>query len=226
MRKSISLAAVLVALLADTAVESRAVIVDRVAVAVGNKVITQSDIDRRIRLTAFENSGTPDFSLASRKEAAERLIDQRLVEREMDIGQFPRVALEHEKELLAAYEKSNHQSDYAALRRRLAAYGLSESDLEDDLARQQNLLTFLDLRFRPAVQVAEQDVQKYFDEKIPEAGEQQTLSALRPEIERLLANERADRDLEDWLKDQRRRTRIDYVDKDLANTEAATGAKK
>ena len=35
-------------------------------------------------------------------------------------------------------------------------------------------------------------------------------------IEQLLADERADRDLDDWLKDQRNRIRIDYVDKDLA----------
>ena len=221
MRTPIAIASVLLI----AVLPLQGVIVDRVAVAVGNKVITQSEIELRIRLTAFEKQETPDFSLASRRQAAEQLIDQRIVEREMDVGRFPRVNLEHEKDLLAAYEKPNYQSDHAALLRALAPYGLTEGNIADDLATQQDLLTFLGLRFRPAVQVAEQDVQKYFDEKMPPGpGEPQSLSILRPQIERLLADERADRDLDDWLKDQRNRIRIDYVDKDLAAPGAAPGA--
>jgi len=198
------------------AVESQAVIVDRVAIAVGNKVITQSEIELRIRLTAFEKMETPDFSLTSRKQAAEKMIDQRLVEKEMEVGRFPHVAEDRAKVLLAAYEKSNYQSDPAALLRALKKYGLSDTDLEWDLARQEGFLTFLNLRFRPAVNVDEQDVRRYFDEKLSPSEREQGFNALRPQIEQLLANDRADRDLEDWLKDQRKRTRIIYVEKDLA----------
>src|SRR5580704_4898262 len=43
-----------------------AVIVDRVAATVGIKVITDSEIDLRIRLTAFQNDDKPDMSLAAR----------------------------------------------------------------------------------------------------------------------------------------------------------------
>jgi hypothetical protein len=198
------------------AVELQAVIVDRVAVAVGNKVITQSEIEQRLRLTAFEAGGTADLSLASRKQGAQQMIDQRLVEREMDVGRFPRVTADRAKQLLAAYEKANYPSDHAALLGALGTYGLSESDLADDLARREDFQTFLNLRFRPAVNVDDQEVLKYFDEKISPAARGQGLNALRPQIELLLGNERADRDLDDWLKDQRKRTRIDYVDKDLA----------
>ena len=44
-----------------------AVIVDRIAVAVGDKIITDSEIDLRIRLSAFQNGEKPDFSLSSRQ---------------------------------------------------------------------------------------------------------------------------------------------------------------
>ena len=204
----------------------QAVIVDGVAVAVGTKVITQSEIELRIRLTAFEKQETPDFSLASRRQAAEELIDQRIVEKEIGVGHFPLVTAEQKMNLLPAYEKPNYQSDHAALLRALATYGLSEGDLANDLARQQDFDTFLGLRFRPAVQVAEQEVQKYFDERIPGAKEQESLSALRQQIEQLLTNEHVNHDVDDWIKDQRRNARIDYVDKDLAPAEAATGAAK
>lgn len=139
-------------------------IVDRVAVSVGNRIITESEIQLRIRLTAYENEETPVFDLLTRKTAVERLIDQKLVEREMDLGHYPRTP-----------PAPGRETDKASL----AAYSLSEADLQEDLARQADLLTFLNLRFR--------------------AG-----------------SERADVDLENWLKDQRRRTRIEYLEKELA----------
>ncbi len=177
-----------------------AVIVDRVAITVGNKVITESEIDLRIRLTAFENDEKPDFSLASRRQAAERLIDQKLVEREMDVGRYPRATPQAPKELTAAAAQT------------LKDAGLTQEDLVHDLAWQQELLTFLSLRFRPAVQVTDQDVEKYFKEKSLK-GE---LSDQRAAIEQTLTGERAGKELDLWLQDQRKRTRIEYELKDLA----------
>jgi hypothetical protein len=175
-----------------------AVIVDRVAITVGNKVITESEIDLRIRLTAFENDGKADFSLASRRQAAQRLIEQKLVEREMDVGRYPRATPEAAKQVPAA----------AALK----AYGLTAEDVARDLIWQKELLTFVSLRFRPAVQVTDQDVEKYFRE-MSLKGE---LNDVRAEIEEKLTGERADKELDLWLQDQRKRTRIEYAEKDLA----------
>ncbi|HWE49086.1 MAG TPA: hypothetical protein VG273_04830 [Bryobacteraceae bacterium] len=211
------------ALLLIPGLQLQAVIVDGIAIAVGNKVITRSDIEQRIRLTALQNGETPDFSLASRKLAAQRLIDQRLIEKEMEVGRFPHTPEARARELLANYEKTSYGSDPAALRRALEKYGLTEKDLEEDLARQADLLTFLNLRFRPAVNVDDREVQAYFDQKVSPEEKKQGLNALRTQIEQLLANDRADRDLDEWLKDQRGRTRIDYVDKELAPAERKIG---
>jgi hypothetical protein len=52
-------------------------------------VITQSQLDDEIRLTAFLNRDMPDLSAAARKEAAGRLIEQALIKREMDISHYP-----------------------------------------------------------------------------------------------------------------------------------------
>jgi hypothetical protein len=189
-----------------------ATIVDRVAIAAGNQVITDSEIDLRIRLTAFENGERPVFDAASRKAAADRLIDQKLVEHEMDVGHYPRTAGAGAGAPLAGY--ANPQ----ALDDALARYSLTRQDLEQDLTRQADLLTFLSVRFRPAVDVSDRDVREYFDHNIkpklkdPAAG----LEDFRAQIETEVANERADRDMEAWLKDQRRRTRIVYLEQDLA----------
>jgi hypothetical protein len=176
-----------------------AAIVDRVEVAIGNKVITQSDLEQRIRLTSFQNGEAPDFSLESRRQTAQRLIDQRLIEREMELGHYPRIGAPPVDELMASFEKraypdSSPAQSHAAMLAALAKYGLTETDLRTDLARQADLLTFLSLRFRPGI----------------DAGADALAERLR-----------ADKELDAWLEDQRKRTRIDYPDADLLPTEKA-----
>ncbi len=203
-----------------------AVIVDRIAITVGNKVITDSEIDLRIRLTAFQNEEKPDFSLTAKRAAAQKLIDQKLVEREMDVGRYPRAAAGVGKALLADYEKTNYQSNQAAMDTALQRYGLTEQDLEDELRLQSELLTFVNLRFRPAVQVTDQDVRRYFEQQSKQGAQAGAFEAVRAAIEQKLTTERADRELDAWLQDQRMRTKIEYNEKELQGSpEKAESAK-
>jgi hypothetical protein len=205
-----------VAMFFALAVPACAVVVDRIAITVGGKVITDSEIDVRLRLTAFENGDKPDFSPASRKTAANRLIDQKLVEREMEVGHYPQLSAEARKALLTEYAARVYKSDLASLNRVLETYGLTPADLEDDLARQSSLLSFLNLRFRPAVQVSDQEVRRYMNQHADSAESGgATLNDVRNEIEQRIAAQRADADMENWLKDQRKGTKIVYLEKDL-----------
>jgi hypothetical protein len=60
------------------------------------------------------------------------------------------------------------------------------------------------------VQVTEQEVQRYARQK------SMGVEEFRNQIESEVANERADVDMEAWLKDQRKRTKIQYLEKELA----------
>ena len=200
----------LLLLLLTVALPSPGVIVDRVAISAGNQVITASEVDLRLRLTAFQNGEKPEGSKAARKKAAEQLIDQKLVEREMEVGHYPRLSAEGRKLPLKNFANQFYQADLTALERALAAYKLTMRDLEEELARQSDLLSFLGVRFRPVVQVSEEDMQKRAQDK------QISLDQFRNQIEQNLAAERADADLEVWLKDQRKRTKIEYLDQELA----------
>jgi hypothetical protein len=202
-------------LLLAAIVPAQAVIVDRVAITVGNKIITDSEIDQRIRLTAFQNDGKPEFSLASKRAAARVLINQKLVEREMDVGHYPRPSAGAGKILLDDYEKANYNSNQAAMDTALHEYGLTEHDLEDELTLQTEMLTFLNLRFRPAVQVTDQDVRKYYDEHMTQPANAAALNEVRAAIEQKLTAERADRERDLWLEDQWKRTKIEYNEKEL-----------
>jgi hypothetical protein len=187
------------------------VLVDRIAVAVGDKIITDSEIEQRIRLTAFENHQQPDFGLAARQMAVAKLVDERLIEKEMDVGRYPRIDAAHKQELLAGFLETDYKGDSAELDKALAAARLKKQELEDDLGRQSDLLTFLNLRFRPAVQVTDEDVQKYYEANMKGA----VLNDVRADIEQKLTMERADKELDVWLVDQKKRTKIEYLEKDL-----------
>jgi antitoxin component HigA of HigAB toxin-antitoxin module len=203
-----------------------AVIVDRIAIVAADKIITDSEIVLRVRLTAFQENETLDLSLEKRRRAAQQLIDQRLVEHEMDVGRFPRLDADHRKALLEDYEKEHYKSDATAATAALARYGLTPENLAEELGKQADLLTFLTLRFRPAVQVTDQDVQKYIDSALKAAGKEKQAedpealsSEVRAEVEKKLTYERADKELDLWLQDQRKRTKIEYLEKELAPPE-------
>ncbi len=212
----ISLASIFVLI----AVTLSAVIVDRSAITVGNKVITDSEIIRRIRLAAFQNRTVPDLSLTSRREAAQRLIDLKLVEREMDVGNYVRESSDQSAKQLSAFTDEHFKGSTEMLQLALGAIELTPADLQAELAEQADFESFIELRFLPAVaQASDQEVEEYYRNHIVTAvkpGEKPpTLADSRTKIDQILANERADLELNAWLRDQRAHTRITYLESAL-----------
>jgi hypothetical protein len=197
-----------------------AVIVDRSAITVGNRVITDSEIIRRIRLAAFQNGLAPDLSAASRREAAQRLIDLKLVEREMDVGNYVRESPGQSAQQLSAFTAEHFKGSPEAVRLALSVIDLTPGDLQADLAEQADFESFVELRFLPAVaQASDQEVEEYYRNHIVSAAKpgetSPSLADSRAKIEQILANERADLELNAWLRDQRAHTRITYLESAL-----------
>ncbi len=85
-------------------------VLDRVAVTIGNQVITQSDIDSEIRMTAFLNDQPPEFTAKAKREAAQRLVEQKLVGREMELGRYGEGAEPEADAMLEKLEKSRSRN--------------------------------------------------------------------------------------------------------------------
>ena len=197
-----------------TALASRAAIIDRIAVSVGNRVITVADLDREVRITAFLNNAKPDFSAANKRKTAERMVDQTLIRSEIEVSRY---LLPTAGEIDAALrELKNRYADEPAYRGALAQYGISEDDLKTMLLWQLTLVRFIDARFRPGIQISAGQIQKYFNEHVRPSLEQAhpgkpaSLDDYREGIEQTLTGEAANQQVEQWLKDARGRTRIDY----------------
>ena len=210
----LALAATLAATLASGA------IIDRIAVTVGNRVITSSDIEREIRVTAFLNGQSPDLSPASKRAAAERMVEQRLVRHELETSRYPVPQPAEIEPVLAAFRQRYYPAE-ADYRRALDQYGISGQDVRDALLWQRTLLQFVDVRFRPAVQITAEEIQHYFDTvlapklRAAEPGKTVSLDDYRDQIEDTLAGQREDREMDGWLREARRQTPIVYHDEAL-----------
>ncbi len=201
-------------ILAVSALPLGAEIIDRIAVAVDDQVITTSQVNREIRVVAFLNGEKPDFSPSSRRMAAGRLIDQLLVEREMQLTHFPQPDLTEARRMLKQVQL--RAGSDAAWRQALANYGITEAQVLDSFRRQATLLRFIDLRFRPEVQAQDVDVQRYFDNVyLPEARKkgitpEPVLDDVRQECEEAVTARLVDQRVEAWLAESRGRAHIVY----------------
>jgi hypothetical protein len=188
-------------------------IIDRIAVSVGNQAITTSDLDREIRVTAFLNRAQPDFSPAGRRKTADRMVEQRLILRELENSRYPEPAASEIEPILNRFKKDNFSSeeDY---RRALAEAGITDQQLRAELLWQRRLLLFIDVRFRPAVQVSDQEIEDYFHKAVEPAaeaahpGQPVLLEEYRDQIEEKLTGEQVDKQMSAWLASARQRSEI------------------
>jgi peptidyl-prolyl cis-trans isomerase SurA len=198
-----------------------AVIIDRILVTVGNQVITESELELGVRMTAFMNQEPIDFSIENRRHAVERLIEQKLVMKELEFSKFPAPTIDEVAPRLDNVVKRLFEDNQAAYRAALEKYGITEEQLRRYLHWQMTFFRFVDFRFRPGIQVSEADIEDYFKTKVlplaqrANPGKTISIDDYRDRIERILAAQREDTELQAWLKDTRGRTKIEYRDETL-----------
>jgi FAD/FMN-containing dehydrogenase len=193
---------------------ANAAVVDRMAVIVGTHVVKTSDIQRELRVSSFLNRQALDESSPAMHRAAERLIDQELVRDDLLKGQY---AQPTEKDAAAFLQQLKHDrfgGSEARFRAELAQHHLTEDQLRRQLLWQLTVLRFIDQRFRPGVLVTDEEVASYYREHRAELQRtnprNNSLEDLTPEIRETLTGERINQAFEEWLKETRGNTRIEY----------------
>jgi hypothetical protein len=187
--------------------------IDRIAVAVGNRVITTSDIDKQIRVAAFLSGTEANFSAAGKRAIADRLVEQRLIQNEIGMTHYvtanPAEIERALREFIAKYFK-----DDGAYPAALAKAGITDRDVREELLKQRTVNAFIEVRFHPAVQVTEEQIREYFEKTVaPAAGsEAVTLEGVRDQIEQTLTGRQVDAEVERWMREARRRAAIVYHD--------------
>lgn len=195
-------------------------VVDRMVAVVNKRVILQSELDQAARVE-FLLQGKPIASLSQADTAAvlEQLIDRSLLDQQI----VNPAMLDPSPEEIAAKVKEVRQNFPGAVgkdddrwKNTLVTYGLTEQDLEEQLASQARILRFVDLRFRALVRVEKDDIATYYQEKfLPEVRKRNAaapaLADVSDKIEQILVEQRVDSLLSDWLKTLRAQAHIETM---------------
>jgi hypothetical protein len=197
---------------------ARGVVIDRIAIVIGNSIIKDSDIERDIRGTDFLNGDPLDLSDAARKKSASRLIDQVFIRREIEQGDYPNASWQQTDAHIDALKRQRFKTQ-AAFERALGRYGFTDVDLRTLVEWQLTILNFIDIRFKPAVMVTDDQIQKYYNEHATALAREHpgkaSLDETRDEIRNILAGEKENQEFYSWLDEQRKNSEIEYLEASL-----------
>jgi hypothetical protein len=195
-----------------------AVIIDRIAIVVENRIVKESDIKRDIRVTSFLNSEILDLSLPSEKKAASRLIDQVFIRREIELGDYPAATLQQADRQLEKLKEERFRTE-AAFEQALRRYDLTSLDLRTQFQWQLTVLRFIDVRFKPAVLITDDEIERYYRDHAAalrrEYPSKSSLDDLRTDIRDILTNEKVNQQFFAWLDGQRKGTKVQFLEASL-----------
>lgn len=194
---------------------AQAEILDRVAVSVGTRVITESELIEQIRVRALIEGTQPKFDEDSKRDAADKLIQQTLIRREMDTSRYAPTEASLADQLLANFKRDRFPNE-EAYQKALKDSGLREQDLRSAFVWQLTVLRFVEFRFRPGIQIPAEELREYYETRyLPEwrkaakAGEMpKPFEEVESTIESILTQERIDNALDRWLSQTRAQSNI------------------
>ena len=120
--------------------------IERMEVTVGRHVISELQLEEELRVTAFINEKPVVSDREQRRLAAERLIQQALIMREITLSQFSAEVTDAANNLLRRVESL--YGDARKYQAALTRYELTEDILRRHFVLQVTTLQFVDYRFR------------------------------------------------------------------------------
>lgn len=196
-----------------------ATIIDRIAITVGQQVITEQQLDEELRVTAFLNREKIGRTVDARRTAADHLVQQLLVKREMELSHYP-LPEEAETDKYLANVQATFGSA-ADFNEALATYDLTEATLREHLALQLTTLRFIEFRFRPEAGISNSEIEAAYTREATAwrathpGATPPSLGSSRDSIRKSLLEQRTDEALNNWLEEARKQVNIVYLDKTL-----------
>lgn len=182
------------------------VVVDRIAALVGRTVITDSMVRRALRAQAMMAREPLAETPENWEKTRSRLIEQALIRTEISVSRYPQAQPD---EVRAALDQVRTQfGGPAPFVNVLNSYMLDQKDLAEILGWQITFGRFLAYRFRPAVQINDADLRKFYETWKP-PGPKPAFEESRERLESEYIIAESDKLLDRWLRESRLRTRIE-----------------
>ena len=204
-----------------TAVMCSALVVDRIVAVVNRQVILESDLEQTAHVE-FLLQGKPlgELTAAEMQAVLDRMIDQALLQQQIVntaiMDPAPAEISSHLREARVQIPGAATDDQWRGL---LNRYGVTQQDVENQIAAQLRILRFIDLRFRTLARVDRAAISNYYTEKlVPELRKQGApeppLEQVWGKIEKILTEQRIDELLSSWLQTLRSQARIQKLNAD------------
>ncbi len=212
MRRALQIA---ILCLACSGVLAAQVVIDRVVATVNGQPILQSDWDLAMRCEAFLDQKRLQFTPEAAGATLQRLIDQELLLEQARTFQLKPITAEELQSRMREIRKQIPGGDHdATWQAALHGYGLTQSELDERIQNELEILRFIDVRLRPALQhVNRSDIETYYREKLlpqlkEKGAKEPPLAEVSPQIEEILSQERMDSVITELLRDLRQQSDI------------------
>ncbi len=196
---------------------AHAQVVDRMAAVVNKRVILTSELEQATRVECLmQGKALEKLTPQDVDSVLDRLIDRSLLDQQIVKGAGVDPTPEEVAAQLKAVRAVANTATDEGWKQLLAAYGLTQSDVEEYVAAQLRILRFVDLRFRGLVRVDKNAISSYYEQKfLPEVrkrgGSEPKLADVSDKIEKILVEQSIDEMLNRWLETLRSQARIEKI---------------
>jgi hypothetical protein len=186
--------------------------IDRLLVAVNGNIITEGDLSLARSLNEVVLLHQNAHS-SSRENEIDRLIDLELMRQELQsFSMTQEDETRVEARLQALRDRYAGKGGLAFFLQKL---GLQESELIAYLRLQSSIMKFVDFRFRPFAKVSKEEIKEYYDGRLAAQLKESNLplpplGQVSGRIEEVLKEEKVNASLEQWIKEIRQNSRIEY----------------
>jgi hypothetical protein len=190
--------------------------IDRLIAAVNRNVITEGDLQLANAMNAIISNDSKPFP-RSRSESIKRLIDLELMRQELNNFSLSSEDESRIEERIRSLHQANSAS--GSLENLLSRLGLHESELRSYLQLESSILKFVDFRFRPFASVSDEEIRRYYEERLTlqlqkAKLEIPPLTEVSAKIEEILREEKINTALEHWIEDIRRNSHIESFEEE------------
>ncbi len=186
--------------------------IDRLLVAVNGRVVTEGDLRLAHNLNAIL-APARNGAERSGEEELNRLIDLELMRQELT--NFAAIKADESEIEPRMQDLRNKYAEIGGLPALLRDLGLQESELRSYIDLQISIEKFIQFRFRPFVTVSPEEILAYYRQKLVPQLEKSSgarvpdLEEVTSQIEEILAQEKVNTAVDNWLKDIRGHSRIE-----------------
>jgi hypothetical protein len=209
MRKSLTIAAIVLGLLPAPPRPRAQEMVDRIVARVETDIILLSEVRQLSHYQTFLD-GKPQ----SDADILNRLIDQWIVRSEAGVARFPQPSDEDVSRSIERLKRSFSSPEEFQARQKQS--GITDEEIRRFVRAQLYLSNYLDSRFRPSIQIDDKAIEDFYRNRVVPRAETRgqtppTLENARDFIQEALVQRAINEESDRWLKESRARIRIEIL---------------